>query len=57
MFGDEITKEWLNKVAVKLHQCQDWYNTVMNPKVTNKIFELPVAAASGKINSKTMQRV
>ena len=49
MFGDEITKEWRYKVAVKLHQCQDWYDTMTDPKVTNKVFELPVAAVAKSI--------
>ena len=46
MFGDEITKNWPYEVAAKLHQCQDWYDTVTDPKVTNKVFELPVAAVA-----------
>ena len=46
MFGNEIKKEWLYEVAVKLHQCLYWYDIVMDPKVSNKVFELPVAAVA-----------
>ena len=49
MFGDVIQKEWLYEVAVKLHNCQDWYDKVTDPKVTNKVFELPVAAVAKSI--------
>ena len=49
MFGDVIKKEWLYEIAVKLHQCQDWYDTVTAAKVTNKVFELPVAAVAKSI--------
>ena len=49
MFGDEITKEWRYKVAVKLHQCQYWYDTVTGPKVTNKVFKDPVAAVAKSV--------
>ena len=50
MFGDEITKEWLYKVAVKLHQCQDWSDAVTDVKVTNKVFDLPVATMTKSIS-------
>ena len=57
MFGKEITKEWLYKVAVKLHQCQDWYDTVIkDPKVTNKVFDLPVAAVVKSIEKPCKER-
>ena len=51
MFGDVIQKEWLYEVAVKLHQCQDWYDAVTDPKITNKVFELPVAAVVKSIEN------
>ena len=46
MFGDVIEKEWLYEVSVKLHQCKDWYDTVTDPKVTNNVVEVPVAAVA-----------
>ena len=49
MFGDVIKKEWLYEVAVKLHQCRDWYDTATDAKVTNKVFKLPVAVLAKSI--------
>ena len=48
MFGDVIKKEWLYEVEVKLHQCQDWCDTVTNVKVTNKVFGLAYFILSSK---------
>ena len=49
MFGDEITKERLYGVAVKLYQYQDWYDTATDLKVTHKAFEHPVATVAKSI--------
>ena len=57
MFGDEIKKKWLYEAAIKLHQCQDWYDIVTVPKVTNKVFEFPVAAESKSIEKKYKEQV
>ena len=42
MKGDIITKKQLYDTVVVLHGCQKWYDDVMDKKVTNKVFELPV---------------
>ena len=55
MFGDVIKKVVLFAVAVKLHQCQDWYDAVTDPKATNKGFELPVAAVAKLIKNPCKQ--
>ena len=47
--GNVIKKEWLYEVAGKLHQYQDWYDTVTDSKVTNKVFELPFVAVAKSI--------
>ena len=46
MKGDIITSEWLYEVAVTMHNNHSWYRSVMDPKVTNQFFELPVGAAA-----------
>ena len=46
MKGDVITEKWLYDTAVGLHGCQDWYDSVVDKRVTNKVFELPVAAVA-----------
>ena len=45
---DEITKEWLYVTAVKMNNCLNWFNKVMDPAVTDKFFELPTAAVLKK---------
>ena len=42
--GDEVTQEWLHFNTVVLNKCNVWYKTVMDPKKTNCIFELPITA-------------
>ena len=44
MNGDEVKKEWLHFNTVVLNKCHTWYKKVMDPKVTDCFFELPVAA-------------
>ena len=46
MFGDIISKKRLYGTAVVLHNCEPWYNNVMDPKETNQVSELPVAAVA-----------
>ena len=51
MFGDEITREWLYTTAVTLNNCKDWFNDVMDPSTTDKIYELPVASVATEVTS------
>ena len=44
--SDEITREWLYITAVKLNNCKDWFDQVMDPAVTDQFFELPTAAVT-----------
>lgn len=48
MKGDPIKEEWLYTTAVILSSCEDWYNTVMDPSTTDKIYELPVGAVASE---------
>ena len=51
MWGDEVTKEWLYTTAVVLNSCEDWYNTVVDPSTTDRIYELPVASVATDMHS------
>ena len=44
--ADNITDQWLFETAVGLHNCHDWYRDVMDPKKTDQVFALPVAAVA-----------
>ena len=44
--ADNITDQWLYETAVGLHNCHDWYRDVMDPKKTDQVFALPVAAVA-----------
>ena len=44
LYEDEVTKEWLYTVSVEMNNCKAWYDDVMNPETTDKIYHLPVAA-------------
>ena len=44
MDGDEISQEWLYQNAVIVNKCNDWYESVMDPKTNDCFYELPIAA-------------
>ena len=46
IFGAIISKRWLYDTAFGLTNCAAWHNNVMDPKQTNQVFELPVAAVA-----------
>lgn len=48
LFDDEVTKDWLYTIAVEMNNCQQWYNDVVDPTTTNKVFPIPVGAVTNE---------
>ena len=46
MKSDIVTKEWLFMTTVKLNNCAEWFEEVVDPKTTDKFFALPTAAVA-----------
>ena len=46
MFQDIVPRDWLFSNAVVMNNCTQWFNDVMDPKTTDKVFAIPVAAVN-----------
>ena len=46
IYKDQIPTEWLYDNTVRLNNCKDWFDNVMDTKVCNVTFELPVSSVS-----------
>ena len=46
-FFNIITKDMLYDTAVGLNNCKDWYNDIIDPRKTNQVFDLAIAAVAG----------
>ena len=51
MFQDQVSRDWLFSNAVIMNGCREWYDDVMDPTTTDKVFAIPVAAVATESGS------
>ena len=53
---DKISPEWLYDNAVKLNDCKEWYERIMDPRVINQTFELMISSVIDTVEVPIMDK-